>query len=148
MSPQKTYTQFPLEPVDGSDADSLAMAKTVLSELHGMLETLTETGQGNIVDLRSLPPLGTEGYNFLIETLGCGEVTAQIGGFGRSTVQETSYAGIWRVTHHNQDDDILTELIEVCFYPEILKCRQADIVVGKNKLSRFLKDLSHDHGRA
>lgn len=148
MSSQKTFAKFPLKAVDASHIDGLTMAKTVLSELHGMLETLIETGQGNIVDLRALPPLGTEGYEFLIETLGCGEVTAQIGGFGRSTVQETSYAGIWRVTHHNQDEDILTELIEVCFYPEILKCQQADVVVGKNKLSRFLKDLSHDHGQA
>jgi hydrogenase-1 operon protein HyaF len=118
------------------------MAKVLLNELHAMLEALLENGQGNIVDLRAMPPLGVEGYQLLREKLGIGEVSAKIDSFGRSEIQETVYPGIWWITHFNQDDEVLTEFIEVCFFPEMLKSQRDDVVMGMEKLGQILKDLS------
>ncbi len=142
MSSQKTFANIPIRVINTANPDGLAIAKALLQQLHAMLETLVKKGQGNVIDLRALPPLGVEGYQFLKETLGPGEVTAQIHSFGRSEIQETAYPGIWRITHFNQDGDTLTELIEVCFFPKILMSQQDDIIAGQGRLNEVLKGLA------
>lgn len=119
----------------------LEIAKSLLSELHGSLELLVSQGQSSIVDLRTLPPLGVEGYQFLREALGEGEVSATISSFGRSTIQETAVSGIWWVSHYKQDDELLTEFIEVCYFPEVLKSQKDDVAIGIEKLSDLLNGI-------
>ena len=107
-----------------------------------MLKTLLDTGQNGSLDLRALPALGEDGYQFLKEKLGQGEVSASIQSFGRSEIQETAYPGIWWVSHYNQDDDILTQLIEVNFLPELLKSPRDDVVFGQTRLDNLLNELA------
>jgi hydrogenase-1 operon protein HyaF len=142
MAHINTFANIPIHVDTPPQSGVLGMAKTLLHELHTMLQTLFDTGQNGILDLRALPPLGEEGYQFLKEKLGRGEVSARIESFGRSEIQETAYSGIWWVTHYNQDDDVLTELIEVNFLPELLKSPRDDVLFGQIRLGKLLSELA------
>ena len=137
-----TFANIPILVVDGPQIDNLVLAKTLLNEVHNMLGNLLDTGETGVLDLRALPALGEEGYQFLKDQLGTGEVSAQIQNFGRSVIQETAYSGIWWVSHFNQDDDIYTEQIEISFFPEILKSHKDDAVLSQSKLGELLKALA------
>ena len=142
MACVNTLAGIPIRVVPPPQSSDLGMAMTLLHEIEAMLKTLLDTGQNGALDLRALPVLGEEGYQFLREKLGQGEVSARIQSFGRSEIQETAYPGIWWVAHYNQDDDILTELIEVNFFPEVLKSPRDDVVFGQNNLGKLLKALA------
>lgn len=142
MAHVNSFGNIPITVVPSTHSGGLVMAKTLLHEVQAMLKTLLDTGQNGTLDLRALPTLGEDGYQFLKEKLDIGEVSARIQGFGRSEIQETAYSGIWWVTHYNQDNDILTELIEVNFFPEILKSPRDDVVFGQVKLGQLLNELA------
>ena len=142
MAHLNTLASIPVTVVFAPQQGSLDMAMTLLHEIQAMLKTLLDTGQNGTLDLRALPALGEEGYQFLKEKLGQGEVSARIQSFGRSEIQETAYPGIWWVAHYNQDDDILTELIEVNFLPELLKSPRDDVVFGQTSLGKLLYELT------
>ena len=137
-----TFANIPITVVPLPQSSGLNMAMTLLHEIQAMLKTLLDTGQNGTLDLRALPALGEEGHQFLKEKLGLGEVSARIQSFGRSEIQETAFPGIWWVAHYNQDDDILTELIEVNFLPELLKSPRDDVVFGQTSLGKLLYELT------
>ena len=141
MAYKNSLADIPIRVVS-VQTDTLALAKTLLHELHALLKTLLETGQNGALDLRALPPLGKEGYKFLKDQLGVGEVNACIQSFGRSEIQETAFSGIWWVTHYNQEEGLLTELIEVNFLPEILKTPKEDVLLAEIGLSKLLSELT------
>lgn len=142
MERVNTFANIPILVVDSTPVDNLALAKTLLNEIHNMLSNLLDTGETGVLDLRALPSLGEEGYQFLKHQLGAGEVSAQIQSFGHSEIQETAYSGIWWVSHFNQDDDIYTEQIEISFFPEILKSHKDDVVLSRSTLGNLLKTLA------
>jgi hydrogenase-1 operon protein HyaF len=141
MAHVNTLASIPITVISHSQSGGLDMALALLHEIHAMLKTLLDTGQNGALDLRALPALGEDGYQFLKEKLGQGEVSARIQSFGRSEIQETAYPGIWWVAHYNQDDDILTEIIEVNFFPEILKSQKDDVLFGQTSLGKLLNEL-------
>ena len=134
-----TFANIPIAVIEPTHLKGLNLAMTLMHEIQFMLKTLLDSGQNGTLDLRALPSLGEEGYQFLKEKLGIGEVSAHIQSFGRSDVQETTFPGIWWVSHYNQDDDILTELIEVNYYPELLKSPRDDVVLGQAGLANLCK---------
>jgi hydrogenase-1 operon protein HyaF len=95
-----------------------------------LLDILARTGEGAVVDLRALPRIGPLGYGFLKDWLSIGEVHAVISGLRQSEIRETAFAGVWWVTHRNEKDEIVTELLEVTEIPSLLKSQQEDIVAG------------------
>lgn len=119
---------------DPASADT-AIAKSVLHEVHALLESLLATGEGGTIDLRALPPLGPQGYGFLRESLGSGEVGAIVEGLRRTEIRETSYPGVWWVSHRNENNEIVTEAIEVAEVPVLLKSPRDDIWNGFARLS-------------
>jgi hydrogenase-1 operon protein HyaF len=141
MAHVNTLASIPITVISNSQSGDLDMALALLHEIHAMLKTLLDTGQNGALDLRALPALGEDGYQLLKEKLGQGEVSARIQSFGRSEIQETAYPGIWWVAHYNQDDDILTEIIEVNFFPEILKSQKDDVLFGQTSLGKLLNEL-------
>jgi hydrogenase-1 operon protein HyaF len=144
MAPMNTFANIPIAVIEPTHSKGLNLAMTLMHEIHAMLNTLLDSGQNGTLDLRALPSLGKEGYHFLKEKLGIGEVSAHIQSFGRSDVQETAFPGIWWVSHYNQDDDILTELIEVNYYPELLKSPRDDVVLGQANLAKLLIELTEN----
>lgn len=94
--------------------------RALLHELADMLQQLIDKGEGDSIDLRRIP-LFPDDLDVLHEKLGEGEVTAEVTSAGSSVIRESAIPGVWWVTHFNEEDEVIAELIEVTFCPEILK---------------------------
>jgi hydrogenase-1 operon protein HyaF len=114
------------------------MALSVLAEIGRMLETLTESGQADSIDLRSLP-LSDVDRAQLEEVLGRGEVQAKLDIAGESEVWETTYPGVWWIRHCGADRKIASEEISVCAIPEILITHPVDIKAAAGRLREELE---------
>ncbi|MGA7801641.1 MAG: hydrogenase expression/formation C-terminal domain-containing protein [Gammaproteobacteria bacterium] len=110
---------------DADDA-SEANAWALLHELDGMLDALLQDGEESSIDLRSIP-MTTADREVLARVLGEGELNASIDALGPSRVRETGIHGVWWVTHHNTDDAVIAEFLEVSFCPDILRSHIDDV---------------------
>lgn len=108
-------------------------ALPVLHEVETLLVRLLATGEGGAIDLRSLP-MAPGDYEVLRGVLGCGEVAATINVLGPTRVCETEVHGVWWLTHRDSDGEVISELIEVTFVPEILKTHPEDAESGLSEL--------------
>jgi len=91
----------------------------VLFEIAERLEHLAETGQADIIDLRSLP-LSPDDRERLQSALGAGEVEATVTIDGISKVRETGIAGVWWIEHRDTRGEVIAELLEIARVPDIL----------------------------
>lgn len=98
----------------------------ILNEIKHALSSLIESGESTTIDLRALPMAPGEEQQ-LESLLGVGEVTASIDAMGLSTVNETIFAGVWLVTHRNDDDEIMGKFIEITRIPSILESQTEDM---------------------
>lgn len=103
--------------------------RTILGEIARLLESLLETGEGGSIEVTDLA-MTEEDYDLLDETLGRGEVHAEVSGAVQVQAVETGIAGVWWITHLNAQDEIMAEFIEVAFCPEILLSPQEDVADG------------------
>ncbi len=113
--------------------------KPLLNEVKHALDKLIETGQSTVIDLRSIP-LAPGEEEKILNVLGLGEVQARLDALGLSEVIETRYAGVWIVTHYNDDDHIISRFIEVTSMPEILCSQTEDIMAAYSRLGLTLND--------
>jgi len=113
-------------------------ARPILFEVRHALEELIDSGETSIIDLRSIP-LAPGEEESIIETLGHGEVHARLEALGPSEIIETRYAGVWLVTHYNDEEEIVSRFIEITPLPEILKSQDED-------MSNALIGLTHELG--
>ena len=110
----------------------------LLHEVRHALKRLADGEKGTIIDLRRLP-LAPGEEERIEEFLGEGEVRAEFDALGPTLVQETSYPGVWFVTHHNDDGAVVARFIEVTRMPEILMSQYEDIERGIGQLERELQ---------
>lgn len=113
--------------------------KPLLHEIKHALDKLIETGHTTIIDLRSIP-LAPGEEDKILNTLGRGEVLAQLNALGLSEVIETQYAGVWLVTHYNDENNIISRFIEVTTMPEILCSQTEDIMAAYSSLTLDLDE--------
>ena len=113
--------------------------KPLLHEVKHALDNLIETGKTSIIDLRSIP-LAPGEEDKIMAVLGQGEVLAQLNALGLSEVIETQYAGVWLVTHYNDEKHIISRFIEVTTMPEILCSQTEDIMAAYSRLTIDLED--------
>ena len=107
--------------------------KPILHEIRHALEKLLNDGGTSIIDLRSIP-LAPGEEETIIETLGHGEVHARLDVLGSSEIYETQFAGVWLVTHYNENDSIVSRFIEVTEMPDVLKSQREDISKSLDEL--------------
>jgi len=121
-------------------SDELTLnVKPLLNEVKHALDNLIETGRSTIIDLRSIP-LAPGEEDRILQTLGQGEVLAQLNALGLSEIIETQYAGVWIVTHYNDEDHIISRFIEVTTMPEILCSQTEDIMAAYSRLRLTLEE--------
>jgi hydrogenase-1 operon protein HyaF len=109
----------------------------LLHEIRHALKRLAEGKEGTVIDLGRLPL--APGEEECIEAeLGKGEVHAELDALGPTTVQETSYPGVWLVTHRNTEQKVVARFIEVTRMPELLQAQREDIERGIDRLEREL----------
>jgi hydrogenase-1 operon protein HyaF len=109
----------------------------LLHELRHALERLLTEDTTHVIDLRAIP-LGPGEEERLLEALGTGEVRAEFDALGRSTIEESAYPGLWRVTHWNTAGEITGRFLEVTFTPALLASPPEDVRAG---LARLTADL-------
>jgi hydrogenase-1 operon protein HyaF len=112
----------------------------LLHEIRHALSQLLEEGKETVIDLRSIPL--APGEEAVIEqVLGEGEVQAVLSALGPSDFRETSYPGVWVVTHYNHDDKIVGKFVEVAVVPALLRSQAEDMAAGLRRLeSRLMVD--------
>ena len=112
--------------------------KPLLHEIKHALNALIEKGKTSIIDLRSIP-LAPGEEDKILNTLGQGEVLAQLNTLGLSEVIETHYAGVWIVTHYNDEGNIISRFIEVTTMPVILCSQTEDILSAYARITETLE---------
>lgn len=130
-----TVVQFNIQIGD----DLTFNVKPLLNEVKHALDNLIETGRNTVIDLRSIP-LAPGEEEKILSVLGLGEVQARLDALGLSEVIETRYAGVWIVTHYNDEGHIISRFIEVTTMPEILCSQTEDIMAAYSRLSLALND--------
>jgi hydrogenase-1 operon protein HyaF len=128
MSP-KTIPIF----AQAEEAYSVGNIRALLVEIAARLEKLAENGETGMIALNSLP-LAPGEYEQLRQILGQGEVSARIEAIGPSDIIETRYPGVWWVTHYNVEGDIVADMIEIAWLPEIIKSQSEDVNEGLARL--------------
>ena len=98
----------------------------LLHEIRHALVKLLDDGGHTVIDLRSIP-LAPGEEEKLLDTLGRGEVVAQLSALGPSEILETRFPGVWLITHYNNDNEVIGKFVEVCRLPRILQAPVEDI---------------------
>jgi hydrogenase-1 operon protein HyaF len=91
----------------------------ILHEIVTLLERLATTNEPSAIDLRSLP-MSPVDRTQLKRALGEGEVQATLNAEGISTIQETRIPGVWWIEHRDPQRQLIAELIDVTYVPQIL----------------------------
>ena len=113
--------------------------KPLLHEIKHALDNLIETGKTTIIDLRSIP-LAPGEEDKILSTLGQGEAHAQLHALGLSEITESQYAGVWIVTHYNDEEKVISRFIEITTMPEILCSQTEDIMAAYSRLTLSLEE--------
>ena len=114
--------------------------RPILFEVRHALDALLDKGETSIIDLRSIP-LAPGEEEKILKTLGQGEVHARLNALGPSEIYETRYAGVWLVTHYNEDEAIVSRFIEITRLPDILKSQTEDMSKALTELAQELGSL-------
>jgi hydrogenase-1 operon protein HyaF len=130
-----------------SSLDSIAVnvetftgnVRPLLHEVRHALKRLADGKSDTMIDLRSMPLAPGEEEQLEAE-LGRGEVNAELSASGISTIRETSFPGVWLVTHHNIENEIISKFIEITHCPDLLKTQQDDLDSGLERLDEYLAD--------
>lgn len=113
--------------------------KPLLHEIKHALDSLIKNGESSIIDLRSIP-LAPGEEDRILNTLGKGEVQVQLNVLGASEIYETKYAGVWVITHYNDEETIISRFIEVTTVPNILCSQTEDIMTAYSSLTLDLDE--------
>ena len=116
----------------------------ILHEIRHALRKLINNGENSIIDLRSIP-LAPGEEDTIINTLGCGEVHAKLNALGPSEIVETRFAGVWLITHYNEDNSIIGRFIEITALPDILKSQPEDMTFSLAQLESELGNGSESN---
>ncbi len=113
-------------PVMQDEADPLLMA-----EACRVVERLRDAMQAAPLGSAELPSVALQGMEadvvrLLNQTLGEGEVSVAVQGDGMYRIQETVFAGVWRVHEHASDGRLIGDTLMACAIPPLVRRRALD----------------------
>jgi hydrogenase-1 operon protein HyaF len=117
----------------------------LLHEIRHALAQLLEEGKETVIDLRSIP-LAPGEEAAIEQALGEGEMQAVLSALGPSDFRESSYPGVWLVTHYNHDDKIVGKFVEVAIVPSLLRSQPEDMAAGLRRLEARLMENGGNQG--
>lgn len=112
----------------------------LLNEIGHAIDRFVGTGEGTVIDLGNIP-MAPEEMDEIESALGRGEVEARLTAQGASEIRETSYPGVWRVTHFNEAGAPMARFVEITDLPAILAADPGDMRAGRTRLTRQLDIL-------
>lgn len=123
-------------------------AYALLHELVNLLHQLLSRDEPSHIDLRAIP-LSQKDMTLLAETLGEGDVFAEVADFGLTRVRQTGIPGVWWVVHLDDEEQVIAEFIEVNYCPEVLITPTEDIRDGRAALQArlFEVEMARKRGR-
>jgi hydrogenase-1 operon protein HyaF len=111
----------------------------LLHEIRHALARWVDAGHTHVIDLRSIPMSPGEEER-LLELLGEGEVRATLSALGSSEIVETTFPGVWLVTHYSDDERLVGRFIEICRTPDILASQSEDAATAVRRLDDLLSN--------
>jgi HupH hydrogenase expression protein, C-terminal conserved region len=132
---QKTLAGCSIDVGDGGTLN----VEPLLHEIRHALAQLLEHGEETVIDLRGIP-LAPGEEAAIEQVLGEGEIRAALSALGNSDFRETSYPGVWVVTHYNRDEQIVGKFVEVAFVPALLRSQAEDMLAGLQRLETRLAE--------
>ena len=127
-----------------TDIEVTENVRALLTQISSMLSALINDDMVDSIDLHSLPLLPGE-HEAIQTILGQGEVKASFDSLGITTIYETALAGVWWVTHNNENDDCIAETIEITTIPAILESQHDDIENAHTALQEQLKEWNESN---
>ena len=118
--------------------------RPVMHEIRQALSDLIVHGTHGMIDLHSLP-FSPQEYAALDDFLGEGEIDLTLNVLGKTRLRESSYAGIWRVEHFDDNDKRIGYFIEIGHVPEILRSQCDDIKEGLATMTTILAMEENDN---
>ena len=125
----------------GSNHD---IAIRLLHDIKAALEILVDEGRSSLIDLRQVPQMTPETYQFLRGELGTGEVSAKVTADLTVEISETAVAGVWWGAHRDGDGETVTEIIEITQVPSILRASQGEMRAAVVRLAAQMSVAEHD----
>jgi hydrogenase-1 operon protein HyaF len=127
-----------VEPVEQEDVDYLTLnVVPLLHEVRHALARLLAEGESTVIDLGSIP-LAPGELDKIDGALGTGEVRVVLDSMGPSQIYETSFRGVWRVTHFNAANEVVGRYVEITRIPAILLAQEPDMRESLDLLTRKL----------
>lgn len=117
-----------------------AAGQRLLHELVERLGRLLEADEPSHLELTAMGLDGAD-YALLRETLGEGEILAEVSNGGPVSVMESGYAGIWWVSHLDEEGQVMSEFLEVSYCPEVLIAEMDVVADGLNALKARLFEM-------
>jgi hydrogenase-1 operon protein HyaF len=114
----------------------------LLHEVRHALQRLQQTGEPTTIDLRAMP-LAPGEDDQIRDTLGSGEVEIRIDALGPTTIQETSFPGVWWLEHRNADDVLTGKYIEIAAVPALVPANRDDMADGLQRLTEQLSETEN-----
>lgn len=115
--------------------------RPILFEIMHALDKLLDENIPTTIDLAGLP-FGPGELERLQNSLGDGELAAELDALGKSHIRETAYPGVWWIEHRNANEEITGRYLEVTRRPDILCSQHTDICAGRARLGATLDQAS------
>lgn len=112
----------------------------LLNEIRHALKNFIDNNKTHTIDLFRIP-LAPGEKDIILETLGKGEITIKLEALGTTEIIETKFPGVWLITHYNQDDKIISHLIEITNMPSIALSVEEDINHSIKSLNEKIQEL-------
>lgn len=126
-------------PIAVTGMENRAMVHSILLEIATLLESYLRTGERRELDLQSLP-LTAQDQQVLQRELGVGEVTIRLNVMGESEIVETKFAGVWRVTHRDQEGRVTAEIVEIAAVPSIIEADSTEMQHAIDTIKRVVAE--------
>lgn len=126
---------------ESTQGHNLDIAKRLLHDVSEALVQLSDSGRMSVIDLKQVPRMTPDTYQYLKDNLSVGEARILIRADITIDILETAFPGVWWITHQSEQGDIVTEIIEVAPIPGILRPHRAEIAAGQQRLARLLGAL-------
>ena len=120
--------------------DSNEKITVILQQVVEMIKVLKEKEEPSHLDLQQLP-LSNDELLELDELLGEGNVKAEVEHLGFTRIYATAIPSLWRVVHFNDEEEILSDFLEVSYCPEIIITQDDDIPIGIEFLKARMFEL-------
>ena len=114
----------------------------LLHEIRHALARLIAHQTETVIDLRRIPLTPNEEAH-LSTFLGSGEVQATVNAMGPTEIQETSYSGVWIVTHYNTEGEMLGKNITIAIVPGLVNAQIEEIQSSNDQFIADLESLSN-----